>query len=216
VLVVDENGEPSERGEVGHIVVRGPSVMAGYFEDPAATDKALRDGMLWTGDLGFQEDGALYVTGRAKDLIIVRGKNYYAEDVEQCLERAEGVRPGGSVVFAVYDDERARDTVIAVCETKDMEPAAREKLVEHLTELVSESCGLALEEVVLVPPGTIPKTSSGKKQRSLTRDRYIADELEPVRTDKLGVASVFVKSAVGFLSLAGRSIAGKRRPQDTD
>jgi acyl-CoA synthetase (AMP-forming)/AMP-acid ligase II len=216
VLVVDENGEPVERGEVGHILVRGPSIMAGYFEDPEATAKVLRDGLLWTGDLGFLEDGALYVTGRAKDLIIVRGKNYYAEDVEQCLERVEGVRPGGSVVFAVYDEERAKDTVIAVCETKEKDLALREKLVEHLTSLVAETCGLSLEEVVLVSPGTIPKTSSGKKQRSLTRDRYIADELEPQRTDAFGVASVFVKSAVGFLSLAGRRMGGKRRAQDTD
>ncbi len=216
VLVVDENGEAVERGEVGHIVVRGPSIMAGYFEDPEATAKVLQDGSLWTGDLGFQEDGALFVTGRAKDLIIVRGKNYYAEDVEQCLERASGVRPGGSVVFAVYDEERAKDTVIAVCETKEKDEAVREKLVEHLTALVAETCGLSFEEVVLVPPGTIPKTSSGKKQRSLTRDRYLKDELEPQRTDALGVAQVFVKSAVGFLSLAGRRIGGKRRAQDTD
>lgn len=216
VLVVDENGEPIERGEVGHIVVRGPSVMDGYFEDPEATAKVLQDGFLWTGDLGFQEDGALFVTGRAKDLIIVRGKNYYAEDVEQCLERVEGVRPGGSVVFAVYDEERAKDTVIAVCETKEKDQGVREKLAEHLTALVAETCGLPLEEIVLVSPGTIPKTSSGKKQRSLTRDRYIRDELEPQRTDALGVASVFVKSAVGFLSLAGRRIGGRRRAQDTD
>jgi fatty-acyl-CoA synthase len=216
VIVLDEHGEPAERGAVGHIVVRGPSIMDGYFEDPAATEKVLREGYLWTGDLGFMEDGALFVTGRAKDLIIVRGKNYYAEDVEQCLEGVDGVRPGGSVVFAVYDDERAKDSVIAVCETKEKEPSAREKLVEHVTALVAERCGLALEEVVLVPPGTIPKTSSGKKQRSLTRDRYIADELDAQRTDALGVASVFVRSAVGFLSLAGRRLGGTRRAQDGD
>lgn len=216
VLVLDEHGEPAEHGEVGHIVVRGPSIMAGYFEDPAATSKVLQDGYLWTGDLGFQEDGVLFVTGRAKDLIIVRGKNYYAEDVEQCLERVPGVRPGGAVVFAVYDDERARDTVIAVCETKEKDPSARERLVADASAVVSETCGLALEEVVLASPGTIPKTSSGKKQRSLTRDRYIHDELEPQRTDALGVASVFVRSAVGFLSLAGRRLGGSRRPQDTD
>jgi acyl-CoA synthetase (AMP-forming)/AMP-acid ligase II len=214
VLVVDEHGEPVPRGEVGHILVSGPSVMDGYFQDPAASAKVLQDGLLWTGDLGFQDGGALFITGRAKDLIIVRGKNYYAEDVEQCLERAPGVRPGGSVVFAVYDDERARDTVVAVCETKETDAAVREQLAEELTTLVNETCGLALEEVVLVEPGTIPKTSSGKKQRSLTRDRYIKDELEPQRTDTVGVATVFVKSAVGFLSLAGRKLKGTRRPQE--
>jgi acyl-CoA synthetase (AMP-forming)/AMP-acid ligase II len=216
VLVLDETGEPSERGEVGHIVVRGPSVMEGYFEDPETTQRVLRDGYLWTGDLGFQEDGVLFITGRAKDLIIVRGKNFYAEDVEQCLERVPEVRPGGAVAFAVYDDARARDATIAVCETKETDTALRASLVERLTSTVSEACGLSLEEVVLVEPGTIPKTSSGKKQRSLTRDRYLEGALAPVRTDTLGAASVFVRSAVGAIALAGRRMGAAKRRQDTD
>src|SRR5690606_39256620 len=112
VLVVDEKGRSVADDEVGHIVVRGPSIMRGYFKDPERTREIMRDGWLWTGDLGYMSDGGLYVTGRAKDLIILRGKNFYAEDIERVAESLPGLRPGGVVCFALYDEAQARDTVV--------------------------------------------------------------------------------------------------------
>jgi acyl-CoA synthetase (AMP-forming)/AMP-acid ligase II len=179
VLLVDENGSIVGENEVGHVVVKGPAVMAGYYRDPEATDSVLRDGFLWTGDLGFRNKDGFYITGRVKDLIIVRGKNYYAEDIESRVEAIEGVRPGGVVAFALYDETRARDLVVCVCETKVQGEAARARLVEAIRESVSDHFGLAMEEVVLVAPGTIPKTSSGKRQRSLTRDAYTKQHRPP-------------------------------------
>ncbi len=210
VQIVDEKGQNTGYGEVGHVIVRGPSLMQEYFRDPLATQAVLRDGGLWTGDLGFfDKDGELYIAGRAKDLIIMRGKNYYAEDVEHVIERLPGVRGGGAVAFAVYDEEKASDLVVAVIETRDPEDAA---LPEKITEAVLQECGIQLDEVVLVPPGTIPKTSSGKRQRALCRERYLSGDLTPEKTGAFDLARVFVRSGSGFLSLLKKRIKRRLRP----
>ena len=212
VQVVDAHGGAVGHDEVGHIIARGPSIMQGYFQDPKATAGVLRGGWLWTGDLGFfDEDGRLYVTGRAKDLIIIRGKNYYAEDLERVIEKLEGVRGGGAVCFALYDEEKATDLVVAICETKVSEEEGRARLVEQVNDSVSRECGVTLDEVVLVTPGTIPKTSSGKRQRALSRELYVKDELVPARSGKLDLALVFARSGRGFLSLLGQRIRRKLR-----
>ena len=213
VQIVDEHGRAVQGKQVGHVIVRGPSVMQGYFQDPKATQAVLRGGWLWTGDLGFVGEGGLYITGRAKDLIIVRGKNHFAEDVERVAEHVEGTRAGGAVAFAVYDEEKARDLVVFVCETRLSDEAAREKLVVDVSLHVAQECGLPIDEVVLVPPGTLPKTSSGKRQRALCRQRYLDDELVQQRTGKLKLALVFVRSGAGFLRMLNRRfLRGQREP----
>ena len=213
VLVTDAEGRPAQEGSVGHVVVRGPSVMKGYFQNPEATGKIIRGGWLWTGDLGFFHDGELYVTGRAKDLLIVRGKNYYAEDLERIAERNPDVRQGGAVAFGVYDEGKAQDLAVLVVETKVDGDAAREALAQAVSESVSTHSGLQLDEVVLVPPGTIPKTSSGKRQRALCRERYLDGTLTPRKTGKLGLALVFARSGAGFLSMLSRRLKGRREPE---
>ena len=214
LLVVDEAGMPLLEREVGHIVVRGPSVMRDYFHDEEETKRVLRNGWLWTGDLGFLHAGDLYVTGRAKDLIIARGHNYYAEDIERVAERVEGARPGGIVAFALIDEEKGTEVAILVCETTLTEEEASErKLASNLSEKISEQTGLKIDEVVLVAPGTIPKTSSGKRQRALTRQRYLADELVPQKTGKMRLALVFARSATGYLRMLTRSSEKRREPE---
>jgi acyl-CoA synthetase (AMP-forming)/AMP-acid ligase II len=212
IVVADESGEELVDRQVGHILVRGPSVMSGYYRDLEATAKVLRGGWLWTGDLGFTIDGRLYVTGRVKDLIIVRGHNYYAEDVERVAEGVGGLRHGGVAAFAVYDEEQARDLAVAVCETRAQNEDEEKAMAEKVIEAVAEATGLTLDEVVFVEPGTIPKTSSGKRQRSLTRERYLKDELVRERTGRLQIANVFVRSAVGLLALLGRDSRRRREP----
>jgi acyl-CoA synthetase (AMP-forming)/AMP-acid ligase II len=211
VLVVDEKGLALDDEEVGHVIVRGPSVMRGYFKDPDKTREVVRAGWLWTGDLGYMSKGGLYVTGRAKDLIILRGKSYYAEDIERVAEGVPGLRPGSTVCFALYDEARAQDQVVCVCETKEDDPKARQALAAAVVTRVGDECGLSIDEVVLVVPGTIPKTSSGKRQRSLTRQRYLADELTVRRTGKLKLAQVFARSAAGLLTMLTRQVRGARR-----
>jgi fatty-acyl-CoA synthase len=212
VRIVDAQGRAVQAGEVGHVIVRGPSLMQGYFEDPRATQSVMRDGWLWSGDLGFREaDGLLFIAGRAKDIIIVRGKNHYAEDVERTMEKVEGVRPSGSVAFALYDEEKASDLTVGVCETRVSDEHEREALAVAIADAVSAECGLTLDEVVLVPPGTLPKTSSGKRQRSLCRERYLNDELLQAKPNRLRLALVFARSGRGFLSLLQKRIARRLR-----
>ncbi len=207
VKVLGEDGAPLADRQVGHIVARGPSIMQGYFRDPEATSAVVKDGWLTTGDLGFMVEGRLYVTGRVKDLIIVRGRHFFAEDIERAAETVEGVRQGRLVAFGKYDDAEARDAVVVLCECKEVDEAAQRRIAEQVTEVVSRVCGAAVDEVVLVAPGTIPRTSSGKLQRSLTRELYLKDALTPERTGGLGLVRVFARSAAGLLAMLGRRVA---------
>ena len=200
IAVVDAEGAPLGDREVGHIVVRGPSVMAGYFEDPAATAAVLREDALWTGDLGFTDDGALFVTGRAKDLIIVRGRNYYAEDLERIAATVPGVRPGGVAAFGLYDEAKATDLVVIVCETKVVDGPERAVLVRALADAVAQRAGVPLDQVMLLPPGSLPKTSSGKPQRARARQAYVDGTLGVRRSGKLAVVRVFGRSFAGFVA----------------
>ncbi|HVJ95052.1 MAG TPA: fatty acyl-AMP ligase [Labilithrix sp.] len=207
MLVVDEMGDPVDERVVGHIVVRGPSLMKRYFNNPEATATALRAGSLWTGDLGYLSGGELYITGRAKDIIIIRGHNYYAEDIENVAERVTGIRGGGTAAFAVYDEERAIDLVVIVCEARVKEKAEREKLAESVIRAVVDETGMILDEVVIVAPRTIPKTSSGKRQRALTRERYLKKALDAsTGSSRLRMAMVFVRSGIGRFTLRMRRL----------
>lgn len=175
VRVVDaEMGAMPER-HVGAIVVRGPSVMQGYFDQPELTAATLRDGWLLTGDLGYLANGELHVCGRTKDLIVRQGRKFHPADLEASLLTIAGSSISGAVVFAVglpaQDDE-----VVAVVEvrsggrTPDMEDVIRRR--------IWEVAGLELARVVLASPGTIPRTTSGKVRRGETRERLEAGELE--------------------------------------
>jgi acyl-CoA synthetase (AMP-forming)/AMP-acid ligase II len=207
IAVVDAEGAPLPEREVGHIVVRGPSVMAGYYRAPEATADVVRDDALWTGDLGFRLDGDLFVTGRAKDLIIVRGRNYYAEDIERVAAAVPGVRPGGVAAFGLYDDAKASDAVVLVCETKLVDEAARIALVQALAEAVARRAGVPLDQVMLLGPGSLPKTSSGKPQRARARELFLEGTLDKPRANKqLAVVRIFGRSFAGFAAQRMRRV----------
>jgi acyl-CoA synthetase (AMP-forming)/AMP-acid ligase II len=163
VEVVDDNGQAVGEGVRGEVTVRGPSVMAGYFKNPEATAQVLRDGSCRTGDLGFFLDARLYICGRRKDMVIKAGRNYFAEDLEAAAATVPGVRPGGLCVFAVENRARGTEEVVLVAESAD--DAERQGLSRALTKAVSEATGCRPDRVELVPPRTLPKTSSGKIQR---------------------------------------------------
>jgi len=212
VLVADDQGRPVGQHQVGHVLARGPSLMQGYFQNPEATAEVLRDGWLWTGDLGYFGEGGLYITGRAKDLIILRGKNHYAEDLERLAERVKGLRTGGSVAFGIYDEQKASDLAVMVCETRIQDEPLRAALVSEVIEAVLQHAGVRLHDVVLVPPGTLPKTSSGKKQRALCRKRYLSDQLVSPRSSRLKLWMTAARSGSGLLKLWNRQ-RGKAPPR---
>jgi acyl-CoA synthetase (AMP-forming)/AMP-acid ligase II len=196
--IVDDHGTPLPERTVGHIVVTGPSLMAGYHRAPEATARALRGGVLWTGDLGFVDGGELYITGRAKDLIIVRGRNHAPEDLERAAGSVTGVRAGNVVAFAAPGGAEGTERVVLVCETRLAAPAERAALARAVADEVQASCGVGVDEVVLAAPGTLPKTSSGKLQRGRTREHFLAGTLGEQKTGKLELALIMARSGAGL------------------
>lgn len=146
-------------------MVRGPGVMQGYLHDPVATKEVMRDGWLQTGDLGFLDgEGHLFVTGRLRDLIVVRGENVVPGDVEQIVDQLPAVRY--SAAIGVDSDRLGTQRLIVIAEVRDEAPdrAARSRLIQEIARRVRAERGLRPSRVLLVRPHTIPKTSSGKIQ----------------------------------------------------
>jgi fatty-acyl-CoA synthase len=161
---------------VGELLLRGTSVTPGYYKREDATAALFHDDWLCTGDLAYLLDGQLVICGRIKDVIIVGGRNVFPEDVERAAASVEGVRAGNVIAFGT-EGRRGREAVVVVAETKQDESAPIRAAV---AARVTDAVGVPPEDVVLVRPGTLPKTSSGKPQRSLCRRRYLGDELTPV------------------------------------
>jgi fatty-acyl-CoA synthase len=171
-----DSGKELVDREVGELEFRGSSVMDGYYKRPEATEAAFHDEWLRTGDLAYRVDGELVVCGRIKDVIIVAGRNVFPEDVERAAAGVDGVRAGNVIAFGV-PGRRGRESVVVVAETKESELGP---LRTEVVRRVQQSVGLPPSEVVLVTAGSLPKTSSGKLQRSLCKERYLGEELEPV------------------------------------
>jgi len=174
IRIVDtDTGLPMRDREVGELEIRGTSVTPGYYRHPEATEAAFHNGWLRTGDLAYLLEGELVVCGRIKDVIIVGGRNVFPEDVERAVAQVEGVRPGNVIAFGV-EGRRGREAVVVVAETKAAETTS---VRDDVARKVRHAIGLPPGDVVLVPPGTLPKTSSGKLQRSLCRRRYLESQL---------------------------------------
>ena len=169
-----ESGELRRDREVGELQIRGTSVTPGYFGNDEATAAMFADGgWLRTGDLAYLLDGELVVCGRIKDVIIVGGRNVFPEDVEKAVATVDGVRAGNVIAFGV-EGRRGKEGLVVVAESKGADVEACRRTV---AERVREAVGLPAREVVLVAPGTLPKTSSGKLQRSLCKQRYLDEAL---------------------------------------
>ncbi len=156
-------------GHVGEIQVRGAAVMSGYIG--AGVPEPCIDGWLHTGDLGYLADGELFVTGRAKDIVIAMGHNYYPEDFEWAAARTDGVRPGRCVAFNVPDSE----DVVVLVEARDGE--ASEGLEREVRRSIADAVGVSPSQVVVLPSGTVEKTTSGKLRRAAMRDMYVRGDL---------------------------------------
>lgn len=176
IRVVDPRGEVLGDREVGELQVRGTSVTPGYYERPDVTAASFDGDWLRTGDLAYLVAGELVVCGRIKDVIIVGGRNVFPEDVERAVATVDGVRPGNVIAFGV-EGRNGRESLVVVAECKGDDHDVTRRLVR---ERVSDTVGIPAREVVLVQSGSLPKTSSGKLQRSLCRDRFLSSELIPV------------------------------------
>lgn len=178
VRIVDPvSGDRLSEGEVGEIQVLGPNVGRGYWNQEEQTRRVFTtDGRLRTGDLGTVLEGQLIVTGRLKDLIVVDGRNHYPQDLEATVQDTHpALRRDRLAAFGVAGGSGERVVVVAEhTRTTSLAEIDVPALVRAVRAAVSGRHGVRLADVLLVPPGTVPRTSSGKVSRALTRERYLA------------------------------------------
>lgn len=175
IEVRDPAGKPLPDRQVGRIFVRGPSLMRGYFNAPEETARILsEEGWLDTGDLGYLLDGQIVITGRAKDLIIVNGRNLWPQDLEWTAEaEIPSLRSGDVAVFSVDGD--SDEEVVALIQCRSPDAAVREALSAEIAHIFRNRHGVA-PRIVLVPPHSLPQTTSGKLSRSRARAMYLAGD----------------------------------------
>jgi fatty-acyl-CoA synthase len=179
VVIRNDAGEDLGEREIGHILFKGPSLMAGYFDNAEATQAIMTaDGFMDTGDMGYWLDGELVITGRAKDLILHNGRNIWPQDIEWAAEQVEPLRSGDAAAFAVEGADGDDDVVVLVhCRLAD--PAEMEDLRRRIAAAVHQTAGVDCT-IVLVPPKSLPFTSSGKLSRTAAKDGYLAGALAEI------------------------------------
>ena len=172
--------EVGERTE-GHVQFRGPSATTGYFRNRAATDDLFHGEWLDTGDLGYLASGDLHVTGRVKDMIIRAGRNLHPDELEEVIGGLSGVRRGCVAVFAASALASGTERLVVVAETRESDENALSELRARIVAATVDLVGSPADDVVLAPPGTVPKTPSGKIRRAECRDRYEQGRLDARR-----------------------------------
>ncbi|MFL6857589.1 MAG: fatty acyl-AMP ligase [Allosphingosinicella sp.] len=178
VAIRDEDGGTLGEREIGKVFCRGTSVMVAYFRDEEATRACLgEDGWLDTGDMGYLSGGYLYIVGRAKDMIIINGKNHWPQDIEWAVEQLPGFKAGDIAAFSITTPGGEETPAVLVqCRTSD--DAERARLRDDIRERVRAITGMNCV-VELVPPRTLPRTSSGKLSRAKARSLYLTGEIQP-------------------------------------
>jgi fatty-acyl-CoA synthase len=178
VAIRDEDGNPLPERAIGKLYCRGPSVMVGYFRDEKATHACLDpEGWLDTGDMGYLSDGYVYIVGRAKDMIIINGKNHWPQDIEWAVEQLPGFKAGDIAAFSITTPGGEETPAVLVqCRTSDADERGR--LREEIRERVRSITGMNCV-IELVPPRTLPRTSSGKLSRAKARNLYLSGEIQP-------------------------------------
>ncbi len=209
VRIMTTDQEPATERHEGKLLFRSPGATQGYYRNPEATRALIReDGWLDSGDLAYQADGEIYITGRAKDVIIKGGRNLSPHEIEEVAGRVAGVRTGCVVAFGAPDQRSGTDRLVIVAEIRP--GAQKEQASAEIVRQVSDSLGLPPDVVDLLPAGAIPKTSSGKLRRNETRRLFLAGMLgvrpAPVW---MQVAKLAARNALPALARGARKL-GRR------
>lgn len=177
VEIRGEDGHILPERAIGKVLAAGPSIMHSYFRDEIATASCLKDGWLDTGDMGYMSRGYLYIVGRAKDMIIINGKNHWPQDIEWAVEQLPGFKAGDIAAFSITTSSGEESPAVLVhCRTTDERERAR--LRDAIRDKVRSITGMHCV-VELVPPRTLPRTSSGKLSRAKARNQYLSGEIQP-------------------------------------
>lgn len=177
IQVVDDAGRPLAERREGRLEFQGPSATRGYFNNPRASARLFRDGWLDTGDRGYIADGEIYITGRIKEMIIRGGRNIYPYELEQLVGELAGIRKGCVAVFPNADPDTGTERLVIVAESRETDPGRREELRRAIRQRTVDLLGLPPDDVVVAPPHTVLKTSSGKLRRDMMRSLYAQGKL---------------------------------------
>lgn len=198
-----------DNGRLGEIRIKGPSVMQGYWNDEETTQQAYAGDMLKTGDIGFLHEGNVYVCGRLKEVIIVSGRNYFPQDIEWTVSRDPGIRRGNVIAFGIgalgtASSEREQESLVILAERRAGVEQTDAEIVQRVHEQVRRDVGIEAHEILLLEPGRLPKTSSGKLQRLAARDMYLRGGFGPgtkpsMMADRLELVQTYLSSQLGYL-----------------
>ncbi|MGU3390256.1 fatty acyl-AMP ligase [Sphingomonas sp. M1A8_2b] len=177
IEIREEDGTPLPERAIGKVWCKGKSVMVGYFRDDAATEACMSDGWLDTGDMGYMSDGYIYIVGRAKDMIIVNGKNHWPQDIEWAVEQLPGFKAGDIAAFAITTPG-GEETPAVLVQCRSSDEAERLRLRDEIRERVRSVTGMNCV-IELIPPRTLPRTSSGKLSRAKARNLYLSGDIKP-------------------------------------
>ncbi|MFA7586268.1 MAG: fatty acyl-AMP ligase [Novosphingobium sp.] len=179
VEIRGEDDTPLADHHIGKVLCRGSSVMHSYFRDPEATAACMVDGWLDTGDMGYMANGYLFIVGRAKDMIIINGKNHWPQDIEWAVEQLPGFNHGDVAAFS-FEMENGEEAPAVLVHCRVSDPDKRVELRDQIRDKVRAITGMNCV-VELVPPRTLPRTSSGKLSRAKAKKLYLSGEIEPIQ-----------------------------------
>jgi fatty-acyl-CoA synthase len=177
VEIRSEDGAELPDRTIGKVWASGPSIMHSYFRDEEATNACLKDGWLDTGDMGYMSDGYIYIVGRAKDMIIINGKNHWPQDIEWAVEQLPGFKAGDIAAFAIAT-QGGEETPAVLVQCRTTDDSERMRLRDAIRDKVRSITGMHCI-IELVPPRTLPRTSSGKLSRAKARNQYLSGEIQP-------------------------------------
>ena len=206
IRIVDDGGrELAERRE-GRLEFRGPSATSGYFRNEAKTRELFRDGWLDSGDRAYMANGDVFITGRIKDIIIRAGQHIYPHEVEDAVGDIPGLIKGAVAVFGVVESASGTERIVILAETTAVDAAQRDQLKARARTVVTDILGSPPDDIVLVQPGTVPKTSSGKIRRAAAKDHYLAQRFDlPRRALRWQIARLWLAGVGGRLTRLRRT-----------
>jgi len=210
IRVVDDTGAELPERRRGRLQFRGPSATSGYFRNAEATRRLFSGDWLETGDFAYMADGEVHITGRMKDVIIRAGRNIYPEELEEAVGGLEGVQKGNVAVFGSPDPDTGTERLIVLAETRKSDPETRRALKAEIVKLATELTGMPPDDVVLAPPRSVPKTTSGKIRRAASRELYEKDLIgRPGTAVWVQVVRIVIAAAVPKLKrVAATAAAG--------
>ncbi|MGB7540722.1 MAG: AMP-binding protein, partial [Burkholderiales bacterium] len=208
IRITDPSGRELPDRIVGRLEFRGPSATSGYFRNPEETRRLFRGEWLDSGDLAYMVQGDIYLTSRAKDMIIRGGRNIYPYELEEAVGGLRGIRKGCVAIFGVSDAAAGTERLVIVAETRERDRQVLDGLQRSIASLAVDLVGAPPEEIVLAPPQTVLKTSSGKIRRAATRERYLAGTIgAATRAPWLQLVRVAWKGMSPLLRRLGRRVA---------